>query len=187
MRIIKKYAVRKMYDVKESRFITLAGVANMIVGGEEVQVIDNKTGNDITDTVLAQVILEQQKSRQNLSSVPGLLREFIKKGAGSVVDFLDKPIFGPLGLVSLTEEKARQIIGRLVKMGKVSIDEGDNLLKGLLAKTGESKKIMESFIKKTVIRMNIPTRVEFKKLNAEIDRLKDQLATIRTSNKAGTT
>ncbi|MEA1912594.1 MAG: polyhydroxyalkanoate synthesis regulator DNA-binding domain-containing protein [candidate division WOR-3 bacterium] len=187
MRIIKKYAARKMYDVKESRFINLSAVADMILAGEDVQVTDNRTGNDITTTVLAQIILEQQKQKQNLSSVPGLLRELIKKGTGSVFDLLEKPVFGPLGLISLTEEKARQIIGRLVKMGKVSTDEEDNLLKGLLTKTGESRRMLESFIKNAIVRMNMPTRVEFEKLNAEIDRLKEQLATIRASNKAGTT
>ena len=185
MRIIKKYAVRKMYDVKESRFITLAGVANMIVGGEEVQVIDNRTGNDITDTVLAQIVLEQQKHRQNLSSIPGLFRELIKRGTGSVLDFLEKPFLGPLELISLTEEKTKEIIRKLTKMGKVSKNQKNYLLKTLLARTKESKKALESFVKDTIANMNIPTSIEFKKMRAEIDKLKRQLATMSGNDELG--
>lgn len=187
MRIIKKYATRKMYDVKESRFINLSTVADMILAGEELQVIDNRTGNDITTTVLAQTILEQQRRIQNPSSTSGLLHELMKRGSDSILEFLEKPVLGSLELISLTEEKTKDIIGRFVKKKRLSKKEKDNLLKGILARVGESRRITESFIKRTIIRMNIPTRGEFKKLNTEIDNLKEQLTTLRASSKTGIT
>lgn len=162
--------------MEDSRFITLAKIADLIAAGEEIRVIDDKTGNDITPTVLAQIILEQQRGGQNLSSVPGLLRELIKKGTSSVLDFLEKPVFGHLGLISLTEEKAKEIIGRLVKIGKVSMGERDNILKGLLAKAEDSKRMLESFIKETIARMNIPSRAELEKLEGEVRELNKRLS-----------
>jgi len=175
MRIIKKYATRRMYDIDNSRFITLAKIADLIAAGEEIRVIDDKTGNDITPTVLAQIILEQQKSGQNLPSVPGLLRELIRKGTGSVAEFLERPILGPLELISLTEEKVKEVIGKLVKRGELSKGESDNLLRGLLAKAGKSKKALETFIKETIARMNIPTRTELEKLEGEVRELNKRL------------
>lgn len=176
MRVIKKYAARKMYDVENSRFVTLLKIADLIASGEEIRVVDDKTGEDITPTVLAQIILEQQRSGRNLSSVPGLLRELIRKGTGSVVDFLERPVLGPLELITLTEEKVKEIIGKLVKRGEVSRGESDNLLRGLLAKVGKSKKALETFIKETIARMNIPTRTELEKLEGEIRELNERLS-----------
>ncbi len=178
MRVIKKYATRRMYDVENSRFITLEKIADLIATGEEVRVIDDKTGNDITPTVLAQIILEQQRSRQNLSSVPGLLCELIKKGTGSVLDFLERPVLGPIELFSLTEEKVKKIIKKLVKKGEVSRVENDNLIRGLLTKVKKSKKALETFVKETIAGMNIPSKVEFEKLKSEIKKLKGQIAAI---------
>jgi polyhydroxyalkanoate synthesis repressor PhaR len=173
MRVIKKYAARRMYDVKESKFITLAKLANLITNGEEIQVIDNKTGNDITSTVLTQVILEQQRSGRGLSSMPSLLHTFIKRGSDSVVDFLERPISGSFELISLTEERAKEIIGRLT----LPMGERDNLLKRVLARIGERKKVLETFVRGTIARMNIPTRRELEKLEKEVERLKKQIAT----------
>ena len=183
MRIIKKYATRKMYDVKESKFITLTGVASIIATGEEVQVIDNRTGDDITHMVLAQIILLQQKQGQNLTNKPGLFHELIKKGTISVIDFLEKPVGGSLELISLTEEKIRKIIKKLTKMGQVSKNQKDYLLNTLLTRTKESKNILEAFIKKTIIHMNIPTRMELKRMRSEIIELKKQLSMVERNNK----
>lgn len=140
MRVIKKYAARKMYDVEDSRFITLLKIADLIDAGEEIRVVDDKTGEDITPTVLTQIILEQQRGGRDLSSVPGLFCELIKNGTSSVLGFLEKPVFGP-------EEKAAE----------------------------DSKGMLESFIKKTIARMNIPTRTELKKLEREIRELNGRL------------
>ncbi len=185
MRVIKKYAGRKMYDVENSQFINLEKIADLITAGEEVQVVDERTGSDITSMVLTQIILEHQKKGitprdWNLFSVPELLRELVKKGTDSVLDFLEKPIFGPLRIISLTEKKAKEIIGKLAKTGKVSTSERDNLLKGLLARIGESKRMLETFIKDTIAHMNIPTRRELEKLRREIKELNERVATIVT-------
>lgn len=185
MRIIRKYATRRMYDVKDSSFVTLAKVADLIASGERVQVIDDRTDSDITTTVLMQIVLEQQRSGQGLASAPELLRELVKKGASSALDFLAQPVFGLLGVISLTEEKARKAVEKLVKIGKVSADEGDNLLKGLLAKAGESRRTLEVFIGETLARMNMPTRIEFRKLKEEIEKLKEQIGALGASSRTG--
>jgi len=61
-RIIKRYSNRKLYDTKDSRYVTLLQIAEMVRAGEEVQIIDNNTKDDLTEVTLAQIIYEEQKS-----------------------------------------------------------------------------------------------------------------------------
>lgn len=61
-RIIKRYSNRKLYDTKDSRYVTLLQIAEMVRAGEEVQIIDNNTKDDLTEVTLAQIIYEEQKA-----------------------------------------------------------------------------------------------------------------------------
>jgi polyhydroxyalkanoate synthesis repressor PhaR len=61
-RIIKKYPNRRLYDTEESRYITLTDVKELILSDAKLKVIDKKTGDDITRTILLQVISEQEQN-----------------------------------------------------------------------------------------------------------------------------
>ena len=58
-RLIKKYANRRLYDASQSRHITLDDIRGLIVKGEKIRVVEDKTGQDITRHILLQVIAEQ--------------------------------------------------------------------------------------------------------------------------------
>lgn len=73
MQLIKKYANRKLYHTNEKRYITLDGIANLIQAGEHIQVLDNETGEDITVTVLAQVVLQAREQGGGLLSATVLM------------------------------------------------------------------------------------------------------------------
>ena len=60
-RVIKKYANRRLYDSTGSRHVTLEDIRKMIVGGEKVRIVDDKSGEDLTRAVLLQVIAEQEQ------------------------------------------------------------------------------------------------------------------------------
>ena len=60
MRILKKYPNRRLYDTQESEYVTLEDVRKMVLGKDPIQVIDSKTGNDLTRSVLLQIISEQE-------------------------------------------------------------------------------------------------------------------------------
>ena len=59
-RVIKKYPNRRLYDTATSTYITLTEVKTMVVGGERVRVRDAKTGEDLTRSILLQIILEEE-------------------------------------------------------------------------------------------------------------------------------
>src|SRR3978361_551442 len=75
---IKKYANRRLYNTGTSTYVTLEDLAAMVKDGEDFLVYDAKTGDDITRSVLAQIIFEQEnKAGQNLLP-PTFLRQLIR-------------------------------------------------------------------------------------------------------------
>ena len=64
--IVKKYGNRRLYDTQSSRYITLDDLSQMIQGGQDIKVVDAKTGADLTKGVLLQIISEQEKDRDML-------------------------------------------------------------------------------------------------------------------------
>lgn len=92
-RIIKRYSNRKLYDTKDSRYVTLLQIAEMVRSGEEVQIIDNNTKDDLTEITLAQIIYEEQKARSR--NVPlQTLKELIHARTEKVLADLRE---GPIG------------------------------------------------------------------------------------------
>lgn len=78
-RVIKRYANRKLYDTRESRYVTLQQIAEMIKAGDDVMIIDNNSKEDLTSVTLAQIIYEQEKAATQ--RLPTALRDFIQTGS----------------------------------------------------------------------------------------------------------
>jgi polyhydroxyalkanoate synthesis repressor PhaR len=77
-RVIKRYSNRKLYDTRDSRYVTLLQIAEMVRSGEDVQIIDNTTKEDKTEVTLALAISEELKTKPR--SVPlGTLRTLIQE------------------------------------------------------------------------------------------------------------
>jgi polyhydroxyalkanoate synthesis repressor PhaR len=92
-RVVKRYSNRKLYDTKDSRYVTLPQIAVMVRDGQEVQIIDNTTKEDITEVTLAQIIYEEQKEKSR--SVPlQTLRDLIHQRTEKVLADLRE---GPIG------------------------------------------------------------------------------------------
>jgi polyhydroxyalkanoate synthesis repressor PhaR len=60
-RLIRKYSNRRLYDTADSRHVTLDDLRQLIVAGEKIKVIDDKSGEDLTRSVLLQIISEQEQ------------------------------------------------------------------------------------------------------------------------------
>ncbi|MFC4292117.1 polyhydroxyalkanoate synthesis repressor PhaR [Sphingorhabdus arenilitoris] len=74
--IIKKYANRRLYNTDSSKYITLDFLAELTKKDVEFQVVDAKTGEDITHNVLTQIIMDEEANGQNMLPV-GFLRQLI--------------------------------------------------------------------------------------------------------------
>jgi polyhydroxyalkanoate synthesis repressor PhaR len=71
-RIIKKYANRRLYDAASSRHVTLDDLRKLIVQGERIKVVDDKSGEDLTRSILLQIIADQEQFGQPILSTPTL-------------------------------------------------------------------------------------------------------------------
>jgi polyhydroxyalkanoate synthesis repressor PhaR len=94
-RLIKKYANRRLYDASQSRHITLDDIRGLIVKGERIRVVEDKTGTDITRHILLQVIAEQEQfGRPILSTtvLESIIRFYGNSMQGFLASFLEKSI-----------------------------------------------------------------------------------------------
>ena len=88
LRVIKRYANRKLYDPAARRHVAIEDIARLITAGEDVRVEDQGTGQDITSVVLAQVVLDGVKERAD--SIPHqVLARLIRLGAGPATAWAD--------------------------------------------------------------------------------------------------
>ena len=149
-RIIKRYGSRKLYDTQESRYVLLEDIAAWVRGGEEIQVVDNKTSEDVTSQTLIQVISEEgRKKRGFLSS--DLLHDLIRTGEGAVnkrvkqfqsgVDRLVKKSFDRFNPMSHVRDEMDQLRDRLnqleTTLSEAELQSGDEPDK--VEKTGAKK------------------------------------------------
>jgi polyhydroxyalkanoate synthesis repressor PhaR len=82
-RLVKRYSNRKLYDTTESRYVTLDEIARWVKGGEEVKILENETGEDLTAVTFAQIILEEERRKSGLLSLR-VLRELIQHGEAAL-------------------------------------------------------------------------------------------------------
>ena len=59
MHLVKRYSNRKLYDASERHQITLDGISGLVTSGEDVKVVDNDSGEDITTVILTEILLHQ--------------------------------------------------------------------------------------------------------------------------------
>ena len=76
-RTIKKYANRRLYDTEASRHVTLDGIRELVAAGEDVTVIDDTSGQDITRSILLQVIADQEQGGRPILSAE-MLKQIIR-------------------------------------------------------------------------------------------------------------
>jgi len=88
-RLIKKYANRRLYDASISKHVTLADIRQLIVDGEKIRVVEDKTNEDITRLILLQVIAEQEQFGQPILSTH-LLESIIRFYGGPMQDFMSR-------------------------------------------------------------------------------------------------
>jgi len=119
-RVIRRYGNRKLYDTRTRRYVTLDDLAALVAGGEEVQVLDQKTGEDLTSITLAQVLLEGVK--QGASRIPRqVLIRLIRLAAGPAAAWGEWP--EPRDTAGRARLEAERIVSRVLGRGRLSLDD----------------------------------------------------------------
>ncbi|HVO29906.1 MAG TPA: polyhydroxyalkanoate synthesis regulator DNA-binding domain-containing protein [bacterium] len=105
--LIKKYGNRRLYDTDESRYITLEELAEKIRRGEDARVVDAKSGADLTQGTLAQIILESRGAGR-LLPVP-LLTQMVRMGDDALAEFFSRYVGAALELYFQAKQGAQAI------------------------------------------------------------------------------
>jgi polyhydroxyalkanoate synthesis repressor PhaR len=103
-RLIRKYANRRLYDARDSRHVTADDLRKLIAGGERIKVVDDKTGDDVTRSILLQIIASQEQF-----GTPVLSTQLLE----AIIRFYGNPI------QSMLTSYLEQSIGGLLQQQKV--------------------------------------------------------------------
>ena len=113
MRIIKKYPNRRLYDTEISSYITIEDVRQLIVDGEEFEVRDAKTGEDLTRTVLLQIIADREQDGEPMLSTQ-MLSQMIRFYGDSLQGFMGNYLERSMQLFLDQQQQFRQQMGDLL-------------------------------------------------------------------------
>ena len=109
--VIKKYANRRLYNKGESKYVTLDDLAAMVREGVDFVVLDATSGDDITRSVLTQIIFEQESKGQNLLPVQ-FLRRLIRFYGDQMQGFLPPYLEMSMESFSKAQEQMRENMSR---------------------------------------------------------------------------
>jgi len=112
-RLIKKYANRRLYDASISKHVTLEDIRDLIVKGEKIRVVEDKTGEDITRLILLQVIAEQEQFGKPILTTQ-LLESIIRYYGGPMQDFMARYLEQSVDAFMRQQENVQQQISQML-------------------------------------------------------------------------
>ena len=112
-RLIKKYANRRLYDASISKHVTLEDIRDLIVKGEKIRVVEDKTGEDITRLILLQVIAEQEQFGKPILTTQ-LLESIIRYYGGPMQDFMARYLEQSVAGFMRQQESVQQQISQMM-------------------------------------------------------------------------
>ena len=179
-RLIKRYGNRKLYDTQESRYVTLEAIAGFVKQGEEVSVVDNDSGEDLTAVTFAQIILEEERRKNGFLPLP-ILRKIIQQGEATIQDIATRVGGGMEAIGSIGEragKRVQEIVGRQQQQGKQMLDDLLAQPKGQLEAL---QKRIDAGVKKSVERItSYPTvQKELERIERSIAKLEERLGQLR--------
>ena len=114
VRVIKKYPNRRLYDTANSGYITLADVKQMVLEFIDFQVIDAKTGDDLTRPILLQVILEEESAGVPMFSsemLSQMIRFYGNALQGIMGSYMEQNVKAFLTIQGKLQDQAKQVYG----------------------------------------------------------------------------
>ncbi len=121
---IKKYPNRRYYDTTRSRHVTLEEIHQLIRDGRDVEVIDSRTGEDITAKVLAQILIELDPLKLGVFPA-AMLHRIIRSNEQIVTEFVDKYFNQALSAFLESKKTYEQFLRRSIGLDPAAAPGGD--------------------------------------------------------------
>ena len=171
---IKRYANRKLYNTETSRYITLKGIATLLEDGQEVEVIDNATGEDITGVTLSQILVNTERSNRE---VPGnLLSEIFQRGGDVVYNAIRRGV----GDASDGLEELQR------NFRKFSQGQNSDLSNWVACSPKDLERVLQQSLEKVFRILDLPRRSDIERLNEQLSDLAKKIGELeKPSTKEG--
>ena len=172
--LIKRYANRKLYNTQTSRYITLKGIAELLEEDEEVTVIDNETGEDITSVTLSQILVDTERSNR---AVPGnLLSELVQRGGDALYGALRRSMGDASEGIDDFQRNMRRVLG--------SRQREDATGRVWIAFTPpDMDRVVQRTIERVFKALDLPRRSDIEALNQRLDRVVEAIVVLEESQR----
>jgi polyhydroxyalkanoate synthesis repressor PhaR len=165
--LIKRYANRKLYNTATSRYITLKGIADLIEAGEEVRVVDNETGEDITSVTLSQILVDTERSNRR---VPGtVLTDLIQRSGDVLYSALKRRVDDASEGFEELQRNVKKLIGPR--------EGGAKRPDWIALATPDLDRVVQRAIERVMRALDLPRRSDIESLEKRLDQVLAQLAT----------
>ena len=166
-RLVKRYGNRKLYDTSESRYVTLEEIARWVKAGEDVKILENDTGEDLTAVTFAQIILEEERRKNGLLPLR-VLRDIIQHGEAALQG-IGAAVDRGMEAIRTAPERAGRRMQELVQVS-------DRL--------GQLQKLMDETIRRSVERVTtLPAfQKEMRRIERSIRALEARITRLRSGN-----
>ena len=139
-RLIRKYANRRLYDARDSRHVTLDDLRKLVAGGERIKVIDDKSGDDVTRSILLQIIASQEQFGTPVLStqlLEAIIRFYGNPIQQMLTSYLEQSIGGLLRQQNLMQtEMAKALetpMGPLAEMARQNLEMWSKMQASMLS------------------------------------------------------
>ncbi len=180
--VVKKYANRRLYNTESSSYVTLEDLAGMVRNGRHFVVYDAKTGDDITRSVLTQIIVEEEAKGRSLLPT-SFLRQIIGFYGDSMQALVPRYLENVMGAFSRQQDQVRRTVeqtmggfnpfGGLEEMGKQN-----------MAMMERAMTLFAPFRPQHEMAEPGGEAARIAALQAEVERLKRQIETLQAGRKA---
>lgn len=168
--IIKKYANRRLYNTSSSSYITLDDLAGMVRDNVEFQVVDAKSGDDITHAILTQIIMDEEANGEQMLPV-SFLRQLIGMYGNSMQALMPSYLEASMDNFRQNQANIRDAFEKGMSTGPLSAIHETNM--------AMMRAAAETFIPATKKRTPGTQRTDITNSQAEIDALKQQMAAMQ--------
>jgi polyhydroxyalkanoate synthesis repressor PhaR len=164
--LIKRYANRKLYNTQTSRYITLKGIAELIESDQDVRVIDNETGEDITSVALSQILVDSEREGRRVSRP--LLSGLLQRGGDALYGALRRSV----GDASEGLGELQRNVRRLVRRNDDDDEGGGGGISDWISHGApDLEHILQNAIERVFKLLDLPRRSDIDALNRNLDRV----------------
>ena len=173
---IKRYPNRKLYNTTSKKYITLDGIAGLIREGEELEIVDHSSGEDLTAVTLTQIIFEQEKKHSGF--LPRSVLTGLVQAGGETITSLRRNLASPLDLIHHVDQEIARRLQILADRGEIEVKDSREMRRKLLNIDRETRDVdvlTEDELARILDQRGVPTRDEVAQLNAHLDELVSKL------------